>query len=127
MTEKIKVEIEFPIQASPQMLYRYFSEASSLDEWFADNVNSRGEIYTFIWGDSEEQARLLKYETEEYMRFRWLENDGEDVYFEFRIQVDDLTKDVSLIVTDFAEEDEVEDIKLFWENQINELKLTIGA
>lgn len=127
MTDKIKVEIEFPIHASPQMLYRYFSEASSLDEWFADNVNSRGEIYTFIWGDSEEQARLLKYETEEYMRFRWLENDGEDVYFEFRIQVDDLTKDVSLIVTDFAEEDEVEDIKLFWENQISALKHTIGA
>lgn len=127
MTDKIKVEIEFPIHASPQMLYRYFSEASSLDEWFADNVNSRGEIYTFIWGDSEEQAQLLKYETEEYMRFRWLENDGEDVYFEFRIQVDELTKDVSLIVTDFAEEDEVEDIQLFWENQINALKLTIGA
>ncbi len=127
MSDKIKFEIEFPIQASPHMLYQYFSLASSLDEWFADNVNSRGEIYTFIWSDSEEQAKLLEYETEEYMRYQWLENEGEDVYFEFRIQVDELTKDVSLIITDFAEEDEIDDAKMFWENQISELKRTIGA
>ncbi len=127
MSDKVKFQIEFPIHASPHMLYQYFSQASSLDEWFADNVNSRGEIYTFIWDDSEEQARVLKYETEEYMRFQWLEDEGEDVYFEFKIQVDELTKDVSIIITDFAEEDEVEDSKLFWENQINELKQTIGA
>jgi len=127
MSDKVKIELEFPIHASPHMLFQYFSQASSLDEWFADNVNSRGEIFTFIWGDSEEQAKLLAYETEEFMRYQWLENEGEDVYFEFRIIVDELTKDVSLIVTDFAEEDEVEDSKLFWENQICELKQTIGA
>lgn len=127
MSDKVKFEIEFPIHASPHMLYQYFSQASSLDEWFADNVNSRGEIYTFIWDDSEEEAKVLKYETEEYMRYQWLEDEGEDVYFEFKIQVDELTKDVSLIVTDFAEEDEIDDGKMFWENQISALKQTIGA
>jgi len=127
MSDKIKFELEFPIHASPHMLYQYFSQASSLDEWFSDNVNSRGEIYTFIWDDSEEEAKVLKYETEEYMRFQWLENEGEEVYFEFKIQVDELTNDVSLIITDFAEEDEVEDSKLFWENQVSALKQTIGA
>ncbi len=127
MSDKIKFEIEFPIHASPHMLYQYFSQASSLDEWFADNVNSRGEIYTFIWDDSEEDAKVLKYETEEYMQYQWVEDEGDDVYFEFRIQVDELTNDVSLIVTDFAEEDEIDDAKLFWENQIRELKRTIGA
>ncbi len=34
-------------------------------------------------------------------------------YFEIRIQVDEITKDVSLMVTDFAEEDEVEESKCF--------------
>ncbi len=127
MSDKVKFEIEFPIHASPRMLFQYFSLASSLDEWFADNVNSRGDLYTFIWEDTEEQAKLLKYETEEYMRYQWLEDEGEDVYFEFKIQVDDLTQDVSLIITDFAEEDEIDDAKMFWENQISELKRTIGA
>jgi hypothetical protein len=38
-----------------------------------------------------------------------------------------LTKDVSLIVTDFSDDDEVDEIKMFWENQIAELKHTIGG
>ncbi|PID68344.1 MAG: hypothetical protein CR968_02195 [Flavobacteriia bacterium] len=127
MSDRIKVQMEYPIHASPSMLYKYFSMASSLDEWFADNVNSRGELYTFIWGDSEEQAKVIRYDTEDYMRFQWVEDEGTDCYFEFKIQVDELTNDVSLIVTDFAEEDEEEDVRLFWDNQISELKKTIGA
>ena len=52
MSAKVKFEIEFPIQASPQLLYNYISTQSGLSEWFADNVNSRGELFTFIWDDS---------------------------------------------------------------------------
>ena len=59
MSTKVKYELEFPIQASPQLLYNYISTPSGLSEWFADNVNSRGELFTFIWDDSEEQAKLL--------------------------------------------------------------------
>jgi len=127
MSTKIKFEIEFPIHASPHMLYQYFGTPSGLSEWFADNVNSRGEIYTFIWDGSEEQAKVLQERPDEKIKFKWLE-DGEDkTFFEFRIEVDEITKDVSLIVTDFAEEDELEDSKMFWENQIEDLKHTIGA
>jgi len=63
------------------------------------------------------------------VRFRWLndEEDGLDTYFEFRIEVDALTNDTSIIVTDFAEADEVDESKLLWESQIHELQHTIGA
>lgn len=125
--DRIKIIMEFPINASPHMLFQYFSMASSLDEWFADNVNSRGEVYTFIWGDTEETARVIKYDVDEYTRFQWMKDKGTDYYFEFRIQVDELTNDVSLMVTDFAEPDEIEETKMFWDNQIAELKKTIGA
>ncbi len=43
-------------------------------------------------------------------------------YFEIRIQVDEITKDVSLMVTDFAEEDEIEEAKMLWDNQISRFK-----
>ena len=127
MSTKIKFEIEFPIHASPHMLYQYFGTPSGLSEWFADNVNSRGEIFTFIWDGSEEKAKVLQERPDEKIKFRWLDLDDEKSYFEFRIEVDEITKDVSLIVTDFAEEDEIDDAKMFWENQISELKHTIGA
>jgi len=127
MSAKIKFEIEFPIHASPKMLYQYFGTPSGLSEWFADNVNSRGEVYTFIWDGSEEQAKVLQERPDEKIKFKWLEDEDDKSFFEFRIEVDEITKDVSLMVTDFAEEDEVEESKMFWENQIDELKHTIGA
>jgi len=127
MLTKIKFEIEFPIHASPSMLYQYFSSPSGLSEWFADNVNSRGETYTFIWDGSEEKAKVLQERPDEKVKFKWIDNNDDKTYFEFRIEVDEITKDVSLIITDFAEEDEIEDAKMFWENQIDELKHKIGA
>lgn len=129
MDDKIRFDIEFPIQASPQLLYQYISTPSGLSEWFSDNVNSRGELFTFIWDDSEEQAKLLNKKAGERVKYRWMEDeeDNQTYYFEIRIQVDEITKDVSLMVTDFAEEDEVEESKMLWENQISDLKQVLGS
>ena len=124
MDDKVKYEMEFVIQASPSLIYTYISTPSGLSEWFSDNVNSRGELFTFIWDGSEEQAKLLSKKSGERVKFRWLEDDedGASYYFEIRIQVDEITKDVSLMVTDFAEDDEIEEGKMLWTNQIGSLK-----
>ncbi|TGV04778.1 START-like domain-containing protein [Flavivirga rizhaonensis] len=128
MDDKVKFDIEFPIHASPQLLYQYISTPSGLSEWFSDNVNSRGELFTFIWDDSEEQAKLLSKKSGERVKFRWLNDEDDQVsYFEIRIQVDEITKDVSLMVTDFAEEDEIDEAKMLWENQISDLKHVLGS
>lgn len=129
MEEKIKFELEFPIQASPQLLYQYISTPSGLSEWFADNVNSRGEMFIFIWDGSEEKAKLLTKKSSERVKYRWLydEEEGNSYYFEIRIQVDEITKDVSLMVTDFAEEDEMDEAKMLWDNQISDLKHVLGS
>ncbi|ARV08215.1 hypothetical protein BTO05_00640 [Winogradskyella sp. PC-19] len=129
MDDKVKYELEFPIHASPAMLYTHISTPSGLSEWYADNVNSRGELFTFIWDGSEEQAKLLNKKSNERVKFRWLEDEEEgfSCYFEIRIQVDEITKDVSLMVTDFADEDEVEESKMLWENMIGSLKQVLGS
>ncbi len=129
MENKTKIEMEFVIHASPQLLYQYISTPSGLSEWFADNVNSRGELFTFIWDGSEETAKLLSKKSGERVKFRWLTDDEDGIsnYFELRIQVDEITKDVSIIVTDFAEDDEVEESKMLWENQISDLKQVLGS
>ncbi|BAO76899.1 START-like domain-containing protein [Winogradskyella sp. PG-2] len=129
MDDKEKYEMEFVIQASPTLIYTYISTPSGLSEWFADNVNSRGELFTFIWDGSEEQAKLLSKKNGERVKFRWLadDEDGASYYFEIRIQVDEITKDVSLMITDFAEDDEIEEGKMLWENQIGSLKQVLGS
>ncbi|WP_159802314.1 START-like domain-containing protein [Flavobacterium sp. MK4S-17] len=129
MEEKLKYELEFPITSSPQLLYQYISTPSGLSEWFADNVNSRGEFFTFIWNDSEEKARMSSKKSGEKVKFRWVDENDKDseYYFELRILVDEITKDVSLMVVDFAEEDDMQEAKQLWENQISDLKHVLGS
>ena len=124
MSYKIKFEMEFPIKVSQKLLFQYISTPSGLSEWFADNVNSRGEIFIFIWDDSDESAKLIRKNNNEKIQFQWLDDESTDYYFELRIQFDEITKDVSLIVTDFADdEEEVEESKLLWTNQPNSIIL----
>ncbi|MFC5045286.1 START-like domain-containing protein [Aquimarina hainanensis] len=129
MAEKIKYELEFVVHSSPQLLFQYISTPSGLSEWFADNVNSRGELFTFIWDDSEEAAKLLSKKAGEKVKFKWVEDEeeGNDYFFEMRIQVDEITKDVSLMITDHTEEDEMEENKMLWENMISNLKHVLGS
>ncbi len=123
----VKFQIEFVIRSSPKLLYTYLSTPSGLAEWFCDNVNSRSDKFVFIWDGAEEVAYLIKKIQDRLVRFRWEEKD-EDTFWEMRIEIDELTKDLSLIITDFAEdEDEVEESKMFWTNQIGELKHVIGS
>ena len=127
MERKVKYEMEFPIHVSPSLLYQYISTPSGMSEWYADNVNSRGQLFTFIWEGSEEQAKLLGKKSGERIKFRWLDDEDTDYFFELRIQVDDITKDVSLMITDFAEEDEVDEGKMLWENMVSNLKHVLGS
>jgi len=129
MSDKKSFSIEYDFHASKQLLFQYLSTPSGLGEWFADNVNSRGENFSFIWDDSEENAKLIQKKNNERVRFQWEEDEEENnpYYFEFKIQVNDITNDGSLIVTDFAEEDEMEEAKMLWDNLISSLKQILGS
>ncbi len=129
MTKKEKFEIEFLFNTSPKVLDKMISTPSGLSEWFCDDVNIKDDIYSFIWDGSEEDARLLTKKTNAKVKWRWIEDeeDGNDSFFEIRYEVDPMTKSVLLIVTAFAEPDELEDAQLLWESQIEDLKRTIGA
>ena len=129
MTTKTAFSIEYDFQSSPQLLFQYLSTPSGLSEWFANNVNSRGEDFTFIWDDTEEYAKLIQKKNNEKVRFRWMneEEDQDDCYFELKIVVDEITKDVSLYVSDFADEDELEEAKMLWNNLVSSLKQVLGS
>jgi hypothetical protein len=62
------------------------------------------------------------------VRYEWVENDDKNEnYFEFVIAQDDLTNDVSLLVTDFVEELEKEATTDLWNTQITKLKHLLGS
>lgn len=125
--EKIKYELEFILNTSTTILYKCLHTPSGLSEWFADNVNVSNDTFTFFWDGSEESAKLLRKKKMESVKFQWEDDEDEPYYFEMLIRVDPMTNQVALIVTDFAEEDEMDDAKLLWENAISNLRQSIGC
>jgi len=128
MSHLTKYTLEFPINSSVNILYNRLSSASGLSEWFADNVMITDKIFTFFWDGSDQKAKLLQLKTNQFIRFKWEENDTKEDYFEFLIQVDEMTSDVSLMITDFAEdEQDQEEQTELWNKQISVLKRAIGS
>mgnify|MGYP001326138984 CR=1 FL=1 len=122
----VRYELEFHIRSSVSILFNCLSTPGGLSEWFADDVNCNRDVYTFIWNDSEQEAELISGSKNHYIKFRWLDF-PENTFFEFRIEIDGVTNDVILRVTDFAEEDEVEDGKELWTSQIQTLMKHLGS
>ena len=56
-----------------------------------------------------------------------VDEDDDKYYFEFLLQVDEITKDVSLIISDFSDEDELDESKMLWNNLIQDLKQVLGS
>jgi hypothetical protein len=127
MMSKEKFQIEFSIKSTEKLLFNRLSTAGGLHEWFAGNVKVNGKIFTFEWDGTEQEAEMIHKKDLKFVRFHWLDDEDEKSYFEFKINMDELTGELALIVTDFAESDEVEDAKELWETQIAELKHVLGS
>lgn len=127
MASKNIFQIEFPIRSSLRILFNQISTPSGLSEWFADNVNLNGKSYTFFWDGDEQEAELLSKKNNQSIKFRWTD-EPKDTFFELKIVIDDITQDISLIITDFAEDEEdEEEAKLLWNKQIEKLRQSIGS
>lgn len=127
--EKEKFHIEFVMgNASQNSLWRMISMPDGLSEWFADEVSfdEENNQYLFRWSKSEDIALVQFSKPMNAIRFRWLDEDEEMAYFEFALHKLELTGDMTLEITDFAEPDEKSDAITLWETQVDELKRRLG-
>lgn len=129
MAEKSKLQLEYIINCSPKVLFNRLSTASGLSEWFADDVRVKGNFFTFVWGDTDQIAEKKFHKENKMVRYEWQDDDMEkdENYFEFIVNQDDLTNDVSLLIVDFADEDEKESTSELWTSQITKLKQLLGS
>ncbi len=132
--QKEKISLEYIFKTSPGILFSRLSTASGLSEWFADDVNIKENIYTFMWDKTEQTAELLQKKENKTIRFRWLDEEDdtptdneESDYFEFKITVLELTGETALIVTDSVLPEEREDTIELWNEQIEQLRTKLGS
>ena len=123
-----KFELEYPVKSSVKVLYDSIVDSSKLTEWFCDDITlyDNGNKMEFFWEGSGQIANVIGKKDNQFIKWQW-EDEEDDTYFELRIQIDEITNDVALIVTDFAEEDELEEAKMLWDNQIRDLFISLGA
>jgi hypothetical protein len=123
---KQKFQMEFEMRSSPKILYSYISSASGLSEWFADDVRVKEGVYFFEWEGTESRAKLTHKRENQMARFNWID-ETEKTYFEIEIITDEITGDVALLVTDFAEPEEQAEMRRLWDSQIHNLRHIIGS
>lgn len=124
---KRKFTLEYPINCTVASLFAKLSTEEGLESWFADRVTQADTQFTFFWHKIPQEAEMIAQRENKYVRFRWSDEDDSEAYFELRITPQELTGDVALAVTDFAEHDEYEDAVQMWENSIKNLKRALGC
>jgi hypothetical protein len=118
--KKTKFNIEYQLRsASINILWNSISKPLGLAEWFADGV-------TVTWDGNEQMAKLIQTKTNNSVRFQWEEDLNTDTYFELKIASMEVTGNLALVITDFAEPDEKDDLIMLWNKQIETLRLKTG-
>ena len=126
MSKKQLFTLEYPVRCSPSILYEFLSTGNGMQEWFADKVDDKDNIFSFTWNGATEQARVVEKELDKFIRYHWL-HAPKDEYFEFRIEKTEVSNQTILIVTDFAEKADIKDQTQLWNYQVKDLFHRIGA
>ncbi|MCP4123996.1 MAG: hypothetical protein GY751_19790 [Bacteroidetes bacterium] len=124
MSDKIQFTVERTFRASPKILFRFLTTPSGLVQWFADHVDRNEDVYSFFWNGIEECASISSYHEDELLKLQWEEDES---YIEYRIDKSEVTGETILFVTDFAEEDDLDDQQQLWESQLDDLAKCMGG
>lgn len=125
MSKKQLFTLEFPVRCSPQILYEFLSTPAGLQEWFADKVDERDNVFSFSWNGTTEKAEVMESEFEKFIRFHWT-HAPKDEYFEFKIEKSEVSNQTILVIKDFAEKGEVKDQSQLWDYQVKDLFHRLG-
>jgi len=125
MSKKQQFTLEYPVRCSPSILYEFLSTPAGLQEWFADKVDERDNIFSFSWNGSTDKAEVLESEENRFIKFHWMHAPKEE-WFEFRIEKSEVTNLTILVINDFADKKEIKDQSQLWEYQVKDLFHRLG-
>ena len=128
---KQSIDIEYPLTTeSPNIVWEQISSAHGLERWFADHVTESEGVFVFTWGEpwTEQdirQAQLIEYVKYDHIKLKWEEED-EGTYWEMRIAKSELTHYLNLLITDFADDEDADALKILWESNLDRLHRASG-
>lgn len=126
--ERVKFTLEYLLNTtSDDILWEYIGTAAGLESWFADKVTFDGREATFEWeGDGVRKARIVAIRPYQNITFKWIDAEDKRESFELKMVEGELTPEYILQIVDFADKDEVEDMKDLWNSQVETLRRSAG-
>lgn len=124
--DRTEISIEYLFRASPGILYEFLTTPACLVRWFCEEVDITKETYSFYWGGSEEVAKILELKENEIVKFHF-DDYEEDEYLLFEISKSPVTGETILNITDFCDDDEVDDQMDLWDTQMAKLRKEMGG
>ena len=84
--------------------------------------------FLFQWEGSEARAKMISRKDNQLVKYKWITDDKkDDTFFQFEIIQDEITSDVALVITDFAEVETKEENIMLWNSQVHNLMHHIGS
>jgi uncharacterized protein YndB with AHSA1/START domain len=117
--------IEYPVRCSPSILYEFLSTPAGLQEWFADKVDERDNVFSFSWNGSTDKAEVIEAIENNFIRYRWTHSPSNE-YFEFKIEKSEVSNQTILVIKDFAEKRDIADQTRLWGVQVHDLFHRLG-
>jgi len=125
MSNLEKYTLEYSLTTSARLLYTLISTPEGLSRWFAEAVQQDDDLFTFSWEGTNQAARMIHKQENETVVFQWMDDQHENIFFEMRIISEDVSPDVTLIITDYSEPSDIDLSKLLWNSNIGQLKRLI--
>lgn len=123
---RTKINNEFIFRASPAILYRFITTPECLVRWFCDTVDIQEDVFTYEWQGSEESAEMIDDIEEERIRFEW-EDCEPGEYVEYKMYKSSVTNETVLEITDFCDDDEVDEQRDYWTELVKKLRAETGG
>ncbi|MET4073143.1 START-like domain-containing protein [Hymenobacter sp. UYCo722] len=129
---KARFVAEFPVNASPKILFPYLATASGLTQWFCDDVRYvEGQRLNFIWDHENHYAEISGQRLNRAVRFVFLDDHRQPLtdanYLEFSLDSSQVTDEVYLRVVDYSTAQDPAEHQEMWEGLVAKLREQVGG
>ena len=130
--KKQAIHIEHDLHSrSANVIWNLLSSAEGLAIWIADEVQREGNKLVLTWGEvwkiSETwTATIVAEEKMRRIRGKWVDDEDQEAYVELALEKSDITNDYTLLITDHAYEEDIDDLKNIWDRNLNRLHRKTG-
>ena len=128
-----KLTIEYPLNTkSPNIVWGMISTAEGLQKWLADIVVSDGNSMTFTWGHpwtdrDTKTSQILECNKNSHIRMKWdYQEVDPQAFWEIRLEPSELTGHLNMLITDYADAEDIEDLRGIWDDNLDRLHRVSG-